>query len=59
MDQKRLLRLGICICAVVLCLQSGVLNLFAAALTQEEVLSVLLFLETGRIFHSPEPAPLE
>ena len=59
MDQKRLLRLGICICGVVLCLQSGVLNLFAAALTQEEVLSVLLFLETGRIFHSPEPAPQE
>ena len=59
MNQKRLLRLGICICAVVLCLQSGVLNLFAAALTQEEVLSVLLFLETGRIFHSPEPAPQE
>lgn len=59
MNQKRLLRLGICICAVILCLQNGVLQLFATALTQEEVLSVFLFLETGRIFHSPTPAPLE
>ena len=55
MNPKRRLRLAICICTVVLCLQSGVLNLFAAALSSQEVLSALLFLQTGRILHAPQP----
>ncbi len=59
MERKIGLRLAIGTCALILCLQSGALQLFAAALCQEEVLSVLLFLETGRVFHSPAPAPTE
>jgi len=55
MDRKRLLRLGICICAGIMCLQSGVLNLFAAALSTPEVLSTLLFLQTGRVTRRSQP----
>lgn len=57
MNQKLGLRLAIGICAVILCLQNGVLQLFARALCQEEVLSALLFLQTGRVFQHSSPTP--
>lgn len=49
MDRNFRLRLAIGICALLLCLQSGVFNMAAAALSQKETLSVLLFLQTGRL----------
>lgn len=52
MDRNFRLRLAIGTCLLILCLQSGVFNLVAAALSQDEVLSVLLFLQTGRLVHS-------
>lgn len=63
MNRKSRLRLAIWLCTLILLLQSGVLNLFAAALSQKEALSVLLFLQTGRVFHPPQsqeaPAPTQ
>lgn len=56
MDRNFRLRLAMGVCALILCLQSGVFNLVAAALSQKEVLSVLLFLQTGRMLHFREPA---
>ena len=57
MDRKMRLRLAMGACLLIFCLQSGVLNLAAAALSQNEVLSMLLFLQTGRVVRPPEPAP--
>ena len=57
MDRKLRLRLAIGICIVIFCLQSGIFNMVAAALSQKEVLSVLLFLQTGRVTHFSVPAP--
>jgi stage II sporulation protein P len=57
MDRNFRLRLAMGICVLLLCLQSGVFHMVAAALSQKEALSVLLFLQTGRIVHFPEPAP--
>lgn len=54
MNRKIRLRVAIWLCAVILLLQSGVMNLFATALSQQEALSVLLFLQTGRVFHPPQ-----
>lgn len=56
MDRNFRLRLAMGVCALILYLQSGVFNLVAAALSQKEVLSVLLFLQTGRMLHFHEPA---
>jgi len=57
MDRKNRLRLAIGACALILCLQSGVFNMAAAALCQDEVLSVLLFLQTGRVVRFSQSAP--
>ena len=54
MDRKFRLRLAIGICTLILCLQSGIFHLAATALSQKEVLSVLLFLQTGRALHYRE-----
>lgn len=59
MDRKMRLRLATAICLLVLCLQSGVLNLVATALTQKEVMSVFLFLQTGRVLHIPDSPPAQ
>ncbi|MBQ8769316.1 MAG: stage II sporulation protein P [Oscillospiraceae bacterium] len=57
MDRKIRLRAAILVCLLIFCLQSGVLNMVAAALSQDEVLSMLLFLQTGRMLHSVQPDP--
>ncbi len=57
MDRNIRLRLAIGVCVVILCLQSGVFNMVAAALSQKEMLSVLLFLQTGRVTHFSVSAP--
>lgn len=59
MNRKSRLRLAICACLLILLTQSGVLNLFAAALSQPQNLSVLLFLQTGRIVRPPSSQPQE
>ena len=57
MDRNFRLRLAIGVCALFLCLQSGILNMVATALSQKEVVSVLLFLQTGQLIHLVDPAP--
>jgi len=57
MDRNFRLRLALIACLLVLCFQSGVFHLAAAALSQKQTLSLLLFLQTGRILRSPEAAP--
>ncbi|MBQ9929395.1 MAG: stage II sporulation protein P [Oscillospiraceae bacterium] len=57
MDRNFRLRLAIGICALLLCLQSGIFHTLAAALSQKEVVSLLLFLQTGQMLHISEPAP--
>ena len=59
MDRNMRLRLAICACLLILLTQSGVLNLFAAALSQQQNLSVLLFLQTGRVLRPPSAQPQE
>ena len=59
MDRNMRLRLAICACLLILLTQSGVLNLFAAALSQQQNLSVLLFLQTGRVLRPPSSQPQE
>ncbi len=59
MDRNFRLRLAIGVCGLILCLQSGIFNMVATALSQKEVVSVLLFLQTGKIIHLAEPAPTE
>lgn len=59
MDRNMRLRLALGICALILFLQSGVFPLVASALSQKEVLSVLLFLQTGQLLHFREPAAVE
>ncbi len=56
MDRNFRLRLAICVCGLILCLQSGIFNLVATALSQKEVVSLLLFLQTGQLLHITEPA---
>lgn len=55
MDRKFRLRLAVGVCLLILCLQSGILNMVAAALSQKEVLNMLLFLQTGRVMHFQAP----
>lgn len=57
MDRNFRLRLAIGACLLILCLQSGILNMVAAALSQKEVLSVLLFLQTGQMVRFPTYTP--
>lgn len=59
MDRNFRLRLALGVCALILCLQSGVLNMVAAALSQKEVLRMLLFLQTGRVVHFVMPSEPE
>ena len=54
MDRRFRQRLAIGICLLIVCLQSGFFNLVASALSQKEVLNVLLFLQTGRTLHLPQ-----
>ncbi len=55
MDRNIRLRLAIGVCLLIICLQSGFLNMVAAALSQEATLDVLLFLQTGRISYTFPP----
>ena len=59
MDRKFRLRMAIGACILLLCLQSGVFNMVATALSQKEVVSLLLFLQTGRVAHFSAPAPTQ
>ena len=57
MDQRNRLRLALIACLLALCFRSGVFHLAAAALSQKQTLSLLVFLQTGRILRSAEAAP--
>lgn len=57
MERNVRLRIAIGACLLIFCLQSGFLNLAASALSQKEVLGILLFLQTGRVVHFTAQTP--